>query len=67
MWSRFNFLQVGIYFDGLRCEFSSKNKFKILVLYLPIFVADTKIIFGYDFVAPLKLFLLIETGVQRNT
>ena len=39
----------------------------MLVVYSPIFVADTKIIFRYDFVAPLKLFLLIETGVQRNT
>ena len=27
----------------------------MLVVFLPIFVADTKIIFGYDFVGPLKI------------
>ena len=32
-----------------------KYQFKILVLFSPIFVADTKIIFPYDFVAPLKV------------
>ena len=26
----------------------------MLVVFSPIFVADTKIIFGYDFVAPLN-------------
>ena len=29
----------------------------MLVVLSPIFVADTKIIFGYNFVAPLNLFL----------
>ena len=27
----------------------------MLVVFLPIFVADTKIIFRYDFVAPLSI------------
>ena len=41
----------------LNCYFSSeysleKQQFKMLVVFLPILVADTKIIF-YDFVAPL--------------
>ena len=31
-----------------------KIQFKMLVVFSPIFVADTKIIFQYDFVAVLK-------------
>ena len=31
----------------------------MLVVFLPIFVVDTKIIFGYDFVAPLRNVYLI--------
>ena len=27
----------------------------MLVVFSPIFVADTKIVFGYDFVAPLNI------------
>ena len=30
-------------------------QFKMLVVFSPIFVADTKIAFGYNFVAPLSL------------
>ena len=38
----------------LKCEFSFKNSsLKTLAVFLPIFVADTKIIFHYNFVAPL--------------
>ena len=32
-----------------------KYHFKLLVTFSPIFVAETKITFGYDFVAPLML------------
>ena len=35
---------------------SLHNQFRMLVLFLPIFVVDTKIIFRYDFVAPLMTF-----------
>ena len=31
-----------------------KQLFRLLVTFSLIFVADTKIIFGYDFVAPLR-------------
>ena len=30
----------------------------MLVVFPPIFVADTKIIYGYNFVAPLKLYVV---------
>ena len=33
--------------------YREKQRFKMLVVLSPIFVADTKIIFGYDFVARL--------------
>ena len=36
-----------------------KEQFKVLVKFLPIFVADTKIIFDYNFVAPLITFFII--------
>ena len=32
-----------------------KEQFRLLVMFSPIFVADTKIIFGYNFVAHLTL------------
>ena len=52
MWSKFNFLHVGIYFDRSKCEFSLKNS-SLTCWFLPIFVVDTEILFVYDFVAPL--------------
>ena len=36
-----------------------KEQFKVLVKFLPIFVADTKITFDYNFVAPLIQPLII--------
>ena len=37
-----------------KCKFIVKSSsFQILVVFLPIFVADTKITFVYNFVAPL--------------
>ena len=39
-----------------KCEFSFKNSsLKTLVVFSAIFVADTKLIFRYDFVAPLTV------------
>ena len=38
-----------------------KEQFKMLVVFSPIFVADTKIIFRYDFVAPLTKMVVICT------
>ena len=32
------------------------RQFKMLLAFSPIFVANTKMIFGYNFVAPLKAF-----------
>ena len=43
MRSEFDFIYVDIYFDGTKCKSSLKN-----------FVSYTKIIFFYDFVAPLN-------------
>ena len=58
---------VDICFDLAKCEFIVKNRnLKMLVVLSPIFVADTKITFVYNFVAPLSLdlyFLKIEDGI----
>lgn len=32
-----------------------KQQFNIVIVFLPIFVADTKIIYSYNFLAPLML------------
>ena len=41
----------------IQSEFSFKNSsLKTLIVFSAIFVADTKIIFRYDFVAPLRSF-----------
>ena len=53
----FSFLFVDIWFNMTNCKFIVKNSsFKMLVVFLPIFVADTKITFSYNFVAPLILY-----------
>ena len=58
MGSKFSFPYVGICSDVPKCKFSlKKERFKILVLLPSIFVADTKIIYGYKFVAPLIIYL----------
>ena len=37
-----------------KCKFILKKKqFRILVVFPPIFVVETKVIYGYNFVAPL--------------
>ena len=56
MRSKLSFLYVDIWFDVTKCKFIVKNgNFKMLVVLSPIFVADTKITFIYDFVAPLGM------------
>ena len=54
MRGKFSFLSTDIWFDVTKCKFILKNSsFKILVVFSPIYVADTKITFVYNFVAPL--------------
>ena len=51
---KFSFLNVDIWFDVTKYKFIVKNSsFAMLVVFSPIFVADTKITFVYNFVAPL--------------
>ena len=52
---KFSFLYVDIWFDMTKCKFIMKNSsFKMLVVFSPSFVTDTKITFVYNFVAPLN-------------
>ena len=54
MRGKFNFLYADIWIDETKCKFIVKNRhFEMLVVFLSIFVADTKITFVYNFVAPL--------------
>ena len=56
MRGKFSFLYVDIWFDVTKCKFIVKNSsFEMLVVFSPIFVADTKITFVYNFVAPLMV------------
>ena len=56
MKGKFSFLSVNIWFDVMKCKFIVKySNFKMLVVFLPIFVADTKVTFVYNFVAPLNV------------
>ena len=56
MRGKFSFLYVDIWFDATKCKFITKNSsFKMLVVFLPIFVAQTKI--KQNFVAPLSILL----------
>ena len=53
---KFSFLYVGNWFDLTKCKFIVKNSsFKMLVVLLHIFVADTEINFVYNFIAPLTI------------
>ena len=55
MRGKFSFLYVDSWFDVTKCKFNMKNScFKMLVVFSPVFVADTKATFVYNFVAPLK-------------
>ena len=40
------------------------QQFKMLVLFSPIFVADIKIIFDYNFVAPLRYYYSFKSSVS---
>ena len=54
MRDKFSFLYVDIWFSVTRFKSIMRNSsFKMLVVFSPIFVADTKITFVYNFVAPL--------------
>ena len=56
---KFSFLYVDIWFDVRKSKFIVKNySFKMLVVFWPIFVADTTITFVYTFVAPLMNMIL---------
>ena len=53
---KFSFLYVDIWFDLTKCKFIVTNiGFKMQVVLLPIFEADPKITFVYNFVAPLNI------------
>ena len=54
---KFSCLYVDFLFDLTKCKFIMKNiSFKMLVVLSSIFVADTKITFVYNFVAPLNIY-----------
>ena len=56
MRGKFSFQSVDFSFDVTKCKFILENSIlKMLGMYSPIFVADTKLIFGYNFVALLKI------------
>ena len=56
MIAKISFLYVDIWFEVMKWKFIvTNNSFEMLVVFLPIFVADTKITFVYNFVAPLSL------------
>ena len=68
MRDKFSFLDVDIWFDVTECKFIMKNSsFKMLVVFSPIFVADTKITFVYNFVAPLNKQFEILTALKLLT
>ena len=53
MKGKYSFLSVVIWFDVTKCKFIVKNSNnKMLVVFLHIFVADKKLTFVYNFVAP---------------
>ena len=55
---KFSFLYVDVWFDVMKCKCIVKNNsFEMLVVFSPVFVADTKITFIYNFVAPLRFSL----------
>ena len=53
-----SFLYVCTWFDVAKCKFIVKNSnFKMLIVFSPIFVVDTKITIVYNFVASLIPYL----------
>ena len=66
MRGKFSFLYVDIWFDVTKCKFIVKNSsFEMLVVFSHIFVADTKITFVYNFVAPLNLEKVEREKLQK--
>ena len=61
MTSKFVFLYVG----SLMCQSVNLSRFKMLVVFSPIFVVDTEIIFGYDFRASLNTPLIEITALEQ--
>ena len=59
MRNEFRFLCVDIQFDVPKWEFILKQQFKMLAVFLPIFVKDTKISPDYNFVAFLKSKIMV--------
>lgn len=54
---KFSFLYIDIYYDVPKCKFIMQNStFRMLVVFPVIFVADTKLIYGYNFVTPLDYY-----------
>ena len=52
---KFSFPDVYVWLDVTKGKFIVENSgFKMLVVFSPIFVADTKITFVYNFIAPLN-------------
>ena len=57
------FLYVDIWFGMTKRKFIvKKSSFKILVVFSLIFVADKKITFVYNFVAPLTIHINVNSG-----
>ena len=51
---KFSFTYVDISSDVPECNsFFEKYQYRILIVFPPIFVAKTKIMYGYNFVVPL--------------
>ena len=64
MRGKFSFLYVDIWFNVTKCKFIVKNSsFEMLVVFSPIFVADTKMTFVYNFVAAL----ISKSSEDKNT
>ena len=64
---KFSFLNVDIWFDVTKCKFIVKNSsFEMLVAFWPIFVADTKITFVHNFVAPLSMYALLSHPARKG-
>ena len=61
MGGKFGFLYVDIRFDVAKRKFIVKHSsFKMLVVFSPIFVVDTKITFAYNFVVPLSFSFIFK-------
>ena len=68
MRDKFGFLYIGVWFNVTKCNFIVKNSsFKMLVMFSIIIVADTKVAFVYNFVAPLmKKKKKLDTAEEIN-